>query len=97
MVDKERMRSLSRRAENLKALAHPARLLIIEELIKKEMCVNELRDMIGSEMPTISNHLKVLRNAGYIDKEKRGTQVYYYLIKDCVKVLISCLNNSTKK
>ena len=93
MIDKERLKSLTFRAETLKALAHPSRLLIIEELIIKERCVNELTEMIGAEMPTISNHLKVLRNAGYIDKEKRGTQVYYFLIRDCVQVMLSCLNN----
>lgn len=93
MIEKERLKSLTTRAETLKALAHPSRLLIIEELIKKERCVNELTDMIGAEMPTTSNHLKVLRNAGYIDKEKRGTQVYYFLVRDCVEVMLGCLNN----
>ncbi len=94
MIDKSRLKSLTKRADTLKALAHPSRLLIIEELVKKECCVNELTEMIGAEMPTISNHLKILRNAGYIDKEKRGTQVYYFLIRDCVKIVLECLDNA---
>ena len=94
MIDKERLKSLTTRAETLKALAHPSRLLIVEELVKKECCVNELTELIGAEMPTISNHLKVLRNAGYIDKEKRGTQVFYFLVRDCVKTVLHCLENT---
>jgi len=96
MIDKERLKSLTVRAEALKSLAHPSRLLIIEELVKKECCVNELTELIGAEMPTVSNHLKILRNAGYIDKEKRGTQVYYFLVRDCVKIVLDCLKNVEK-
>lgn len=94
MIDSKRLHSLTYRAETLKALAHPSRLLIIEELLKKECCVKELTELIGSEMPTTSNHLKILRNAGYVDKEKRGTQVFYFLVRDCVKVVLECLNNT---
>ncbi len=92
MIDKKRLKSLTERAETLKALSHPSRLLIIEELVKKECCVNELTELIGAEMPTISNHLKLLRNAGYIDKEKRGSHVYYFLVRDCVKIVLECLS-----
>ncbi len=93
MIDKENLKSLTKRAETLKALAHPSRLLIIEALVKKECCVNGLTEMIGAEMPTVSNHLKILRNAGYIDREKRGTQVFYFLIRDCVKIVLECVAN----
>lgn len=93
MIDKKRLESLTFRAETVKALAHPSRLLMIEELLKKECCVNELAEMVGSEMPTISNHLKVLRTAGYIDKEKRGTKIYYFIVRHCVKDMLACLNN----
>jgi len=93
MINKDRYKLLTKKAETLKALAHPSRMLIIEELIKNERCVNELTEMIGAEMPTVSNHLKILRNAGYVDKEKRGTQVYYFLVRDCVKIMLGCLEN----
>ena len=91
MIEKKELESLTKRAEILKALAHPSRLFIIEALVKKEHCVNELAEMIGSEMPTVSNHLKILRNAGYIGREKRGSQVFYFLACDCVKIILKCL------
>ena len=53
--------------------------------------------MIGAEMPTISNHLKILRNVGYIDTEKSGTQVYHFLVRDCVKAMLNSLNNLEKE
>jgi ArsR family transcriptional regulator len=92
MTKEERIEILTEKANKLKALAHPTRLLIIEELMIQERCVNDFKDLIGCEMATISNHLKVLRKAGYIDKEKRGLQVYYFLVKDCVKILLGCLS-----
>lgn len=92
-ISKERLKELTFKAETIKALAHPSRLLIVEELLKKECCVNELTQLIGAEMPTVSNHLKVLRNAGYVDKEKRGTQVFYFLVRPCVKDMLNCMNN----
>ena len=62
------------KAEIIKALAHPTRLFIVDELSRGERCVCELTDMIGVEMPTVSRHLGVLRSAGIIDDEKRGAQ-----------------------
>ena len=97
MIDKERQQTLNEKAERLKALAHPSRLLILEELIKKECYVNELVELVGAEVPTVSNHLKVLRNAGFIDKEKRGTQVYYRLVEECVLTLFSCMDHASQK
>ena len=96
MVDKERLKLLTFKAELLKALAHPSRRLIIEELMKKERCVRELTEMIGAEMPTISNHLKTLKTAGYVDREKRGGQVYYFLVRECVGIMLSCLDGIRK-
>ena len=67
------------RAKILKAMAHPSRLFIIEELAKKEKCVNELTEMIGADISTVSKHLNVLKNAGLVKDEKRGTSIYYTL------------------
>ncbi|HPM11343.1 MAG TPA: metalloregulator ArsR/SmtB family transcription factor, partial [Paludibacter sp.] len=52
------------RAKIIKAIAHPSRLLIIEELQRQERCVNELTEMIGADTSTVSKHLSVLKNAG---------------------------------
>ena len=60
------------RAKIIKAMAHPSRLFIIEELNKKERCVGELTEMIGADASTVSKHLSVLKNAGLVFDEKRG-------------------------
>jgi len=58
------------RAKIIKAMAHPSRLLIIEELSKRECCVTELTEMIGADTSTVSKHLSVLKNAGLVTDEK---------------------------
>ena len=74
-----------------KALAHPSRLLIVEELAQKERCVCELTEMIGADMSTVSKHLSVLKGAGIIQDENRGLQVYYRLKMPCVLRFFDCV------
>jgi len=75
----------------LKALAHPTRLFIVDELSRGERSVRELTDMIGVEMPTVSRHLSVLRNAGILADDKRGLQVFYSLRVPCVLNFFQCV------
>ena len=78
-------------ARIIKALAHPTRLFIVDELSRGERCVNDLTDMIGVEMPTVSRHLSVLKNAGLLEDEKRGAQVFYRLSVPCVLNFFKCV------
>lgn len=78
-------------ARILKALAHPTRLFIVDELSRGERCVCELTDMIGVEMPTVSRHLSQLKSAGIVDDEKRGPQVFYRLRTPCVMNFFKCV------
>lgn len=78
-------------ARILKALAHPSRLLMIEELSRGERCVCELAKLVSAEMPTVSRHLALLRAAGIVDDEKRGAQVFYRLRARCVLNFFECL------
>jgi ArsR family transcriptional regulator len=78
-------------AQVFKALAHPGRLLMLDELSRGERCVCELTALVGSEMPTVSRHLSVLRNAGIVDDEKRGAQVFYHLVTPCVMNFFQCV------
>lgn len=79
-----------------KALAHPSRLLIIEELAKSDKCVCELTRMVGAEMPTVSRHLSVLKNAGIVEDDKRGMQVFYRLAAPCVLKFLDCVDGVGK-
>ena len=83
---------LSSRANVFKALAHPSRLLIVEQLAHQEHCVCELKEMIGADMSTVSMHLSVLKGAGIIQDEKRGLQVYYRLKMPCVLRFFECVS-----
>ena len=78
-------------ARIIKALAHPTRLFIVDELSRGERCVCELKDMIGVEMPTVSRHLGVLKDAGILEDEKRGLQVFYRLRVPCVLNFFKCV------
>ena len=84
------------RAKILKALAHPSRVFIIEALNKQSHCVCELTDMIGADTSTVSKHLSILKNAGIVRDEKRGTSVYYSLQCPCVITLLGCIENVIK-
>lgn len=75
----------------IKAMAHPTRLFIVEELEKNEKCVNELTEMVGVDMSTVSKHLSVLKNAGLIGDRKAGTNIYYYLKTPCILGFLGCV------
>jgi DNA-binding transcriptional ArsR family regulator len=79
------------RATIMKSLAHPTRLFIVDELSRGERCVREIQTMIGDDLSTISKHLSVLRAAGIVRDEKRGTQVFYSLHRPCVMNFFSCI------
>lgn len=84
------------RAKIIKAMAHPTRLFIIDELSRQSRCVCELTDMIGADTSTVSKHLSVLREAGIIEDEKRGLQVWYTLRVPCVLNFFSCVESVLK-
>ncbi len=85
-----------RRVQIIKAMAHPTRLFIIDELSKKELSVCELRDMVGDDISTISKHLTVLKNAGLLLSDKRGSKVFYKVEILCVSKILDCADNIIK-
>ena len=85
------------RAKIIKAMAHPTRLFIVDELARRnERCVCELTEMVGVDMSTVSRHLAMLKNAGIIRDEKRGSQVYYSLRCCCVTDFLDCVDSVFK-
>ena len=64
----------------LQALAEPNRLAIVRQLASTgEVCACDFTDCCGVSQPTVSHHLKVLREAGVVSCERRGTWIYYRL------------------
>jgi ArsR family transcriptional regulator len=80
-----------REAAVFKALGHPARLQVVNQLAEGERCVNDLVDLTGLGWSTVSRHLSVLKAVGVIDDEKRGLQVFYRLKLPCVARFTACL------
>ena len=81
-----------RRAAVIKALAHPSRMLIAEELMKGERCVCDLKDLVGADMSTVSKHLTLMREAGVLNCEKRGLNIYYSLACECLGDFLRCVD-----
>ena len=70
-------------ASALKALADPARLRLLSIVAAsegQEACVCDLTEPIGLAQPTVSHHLKVLTDAGFLTRSKRGTWAYFRLV-----------------
>jgi ArsR family transcriptional regulator len=84
------------RAQVIKAMAHPTRLFIVDELARGERCVCELRDMVGADISTVSKHLSVLKQAGIVEDEKRGLQVWYRLKVPCILKFFGCVEDVLK-
>ena len=95
-MDAKTKARLRARADIVKAMAHPTRLFIVETLSKGERCVCELTELIGDDISTVSKHLSVLRGAGIVIDEKRGTQVFYSLRCPCVLNFFSCVESVLK-
>ena len=80
------------RARIIKAMAHPTRLFLVDELARNgQRCVCELTEMVGADMSTVSRHLTTLREAGIIEDERRGTQILYRLRVKCVLNFFDCV------
>jgi len=79
------------KAKVLKALAHPVRLWMAEQLEQGEKCVCELVDPLGLDYSTVSKHLSVMKQAGIVEDDKRGKQVYYTLKVPCVLNFMNCV------
>jgi len=85
------------RSEIMKALAHPTRLFIVDFLADGEKCVCEIVDQVGVDISTISKHLLVMKNAGLVEDQKRGLNVFYKLVCPCISSLFTCLEDIKKK
>lgn len=79
------------RARILKALAHPTRLFLVDQLSRKSRCVRALTRMVGTDISTVSKHLSVLKSVGIVQDQKLGSRVFYRLRAPCVLGFFDCV------
>ena len=89
-VDRQEAARISRLAA---ALGDPVRLQLVDVLRKHagQVCVCELVPLFEVSQPTVSHHLKVLREAGIVGSERRGLWAYYFVIPDALTELTAWL------
>ncbi|WP_298861207.1 ArsR/SmtB family transcription factor [Microbacterium sp.] len=81
-------------ASSLKALADPARLRILSMITAHadgEACVCDLTEPLGLSQPTVSHHLRVLTEAGFLEREKRGTWAFFRVADGALESLTTLL------
>jgi len=78
-------------SETLKALAHPARLKIVAGLLKDECNVARIQKVLGLPQSTISQHLRVLKNAGIIKGRREGNKTCYRVIDVRVRKIVEII------
>jgi ArsR family transcriptional regulator len=78
---------------DLLALAHPVRLQLLDVLARNEgrvcVCVCDLQAAVPVKQPTVSHHLRLLREAGLVSSEREGLWVYYRVQRDAIAALRS--------
>lgn len=79
------------RARIAKALAHPSRLIILEALEGREVCVCDLTELVGADQSTVSKHLAVLKQAGLVEDRKEGVMAYYRIKVCCLGGFWTCV------
>jgi ArsR family transcriptional regulator len=78
------------RADILKALAHPVRVMIVEALSKRDRCVCELNALADIDQSNISRHLAILKRAGIVADRRDGMRVFYHLRTPCILNALKC-------
>ena len=78
------------RADILKALAHPVRVLIVNALADGERCVCVLNELAAIDQSNISRHLASLKRAGIVSDRRDGMKVYYRLETPCILKAFEC-------
>jgi len=78
-------------SETLKALAHPARLKMVVGLLKDECNVAQIQKVLGLPQSTISQHLRILKNADIIKGRREGTKTCYRVIDVRIRKIVEII------
>jgi len=78
------------RADILKALAHPVRVLIVSTLTEGVRCVCELNKLVAIDQSGLSRHLALLKKAGIVSERRDGMRVFHHLETPCILKAFEC-------
>lgn len=92
MISEQWNREYLAKAKVIKALAHPARLRMVDALAEGEKCVCELQRLVGSDLSTVSKHLALMKRAGLVADRKEGLNVFYRLRVPCILRFFGCVD-----
>jgi DNA-binding transcriptional ArsR family regulator len=84
-------------AARFKALTDPLRLQILQILETDEFSVNELSRSVAASQPTVSKHLKILQEAGFVTRRQEGNSAYYSIADETVYTLCDLMCESLQR
>lgn len=97
MIDRQTQALYRRKAELIKALAHPLRLAVVDYLQDGEQCVCHIAEHLGAERSNVSRHLAVMLKTGVLRCRKDGLMVYYELRTPCIVNCLDCVAKALKQ
>ncbi len=83
--------ALEQAAECLRTLAHPHRLRIVQMLLHGEFTVGELAESCGIQSHVASEHLRLMKDRGLLDFDRRGRRIYYRIVEQGLSSLMACI------
>jgi ArsR family transcriptional regulator len=75
----------------LKALAHPVRIQLLQRLMKSDCCVSEVEKCLGISQPNVSQHLKLLKEAGIVATSRQKTKICYRIVDERVRDILKLI------
>jgi ArsR family transcriptional regulator len=85
MIKKRYSKAHEELSKKFSALSHPARVKLVEDLMEKECCVGEMQKCLSISQPNVSQHLKVLKDAGIIRGRREKTRICYTIADDAIQ------------
>jgi DNA-binding transcriptional ArsR family regulator len=95
-MDRQARGLYQRKAEIIKAVAHPLRVAVVDYLKDGEKCVCDIAEYLGSERSNVSRHLAVMLKAGVVRCRKDGLMVFYELRTPCILNFLNCATQALK-
>ena len=91
-----KMEQAKAKAEILKAMANPVRIVVTEALSRGDLCVSDLNKLVGVRQPTLSRHLNQLKKAGIVTERRVGAKVLHHLACPCMLRAVDCTLEALK-